>query len=99
MNHAAREAAARCPTCKEFFCRECITEHKGRLTCTACLQKIDRQETEKKDGAFRNAGKVVVGGLKALLSLMMLWMLFYGIGQLLLLFPDSFHSGNMWKDL
>ncbi|MBT8374528.1 MAG: rhomboid family protein, partial [Deltaproteobacteria bacterium] len=25
-NHGQREAVARCPKCRRYFCRECITE-------------------------------------------------------------------------
>ena len=38
-NHLERSAAGRCPTCSFFYCRECITEHAGRLLCAACVQK------------------------------------------------------------
>jgi hypothetical protein len=37
--HAGREAAARCPVCTRHFCRECVTEHHGRLLCFACLKE------------------------------------------------------------
>lgn len=35
--HAEREAAVRCPGCRRSFCRECVTEHDGRLLCRGCL--------------------------------------------------------------
>ena len=38
FNHALREAAARCPGCGNFFCRECVTEHDDRVLCAACLE-------------------------------------------------------------
>jgi hypothetical protein len=38
-NHAVRTAAGRCPGCHFFYCRECITEHDGRMLCAACVQK------------------------------------------------------------
>lgn len=41
-NHAAREASCRCPACKHFFCRECVTEHDTRLLCASCVSAISR---------------------------------------------------------
>jgi hypothetical protein len=38
-NHPERAAAARCPECVLFFCRECVTEHDGKLLCAACTRK------------------------------------------------------------
>jgi hypothetical protein len=37
FNHAQREAVARCPGCRRFYCRECVTEHDDRLMCAQCL--------------------------------------------------------------
>ncbi len=39
FNHAGREAAARCPGCRRFYCRECVTEHDGRVLCAECLRR------------------------------------------------------------
>ena len=99
INHESREAVARCPSCKSFFCRECITEHDGRVICASCLQKlVSEKETAQKKPKGKRLG--AIGGIvKAAVSLLVLWILFYAIGQFLLLFPDSFHSGEMWKDL
>jgi len=38
-HHQFREAAARCPECGRYFCRECITEHADRVLCASCLGK------------------------------------------------------------
>ena len=38
--HPEREAVARCPECGRFFCRECVTEHEGRLLCAACIGRL-----------------------------------------------------------
>jgi hypothetical protein len=37
QQHPHREAVARCPNCSQSFCRECITEHDGRMLCLPCL--------------------------------------------------------------
>ena len=47
-NHAGREAVARCPECRGFFCRECITEHEGRLICAQCQLRLARPEKRKR---------------------------------------------------
>ncbi len=39
-NHPAREAACRCPECRLDYCRECVTEHAGRLLCSGCIAKV-----------------------------------------------------------
>ncbi|MBV8819912.1 MAG: hypothetical protein JO022_16230 [Acidobacteriaceae bacterium] len=46
--HSAREAVARCPQCRNYFCRECVTEHDQRLICTACLKRISLQPAKKR---------------------------------------------------
>ncbi len=43
LNHATREAVARCPECGHFYCRECITEHDDRVICASCLKKLVQQ--------------------------------------------------------
>jgi hypothetical protein len=37
FNHMLREAVARCPECRRYFCRECVTEHEDKVLCAACL--------------------------------------------------------------
>ncbi len=99
INHASREAAARCPVCRNFFCRECITEHEGKVICASCLLTLTQEAGSKEKKSDRKLMRIPAGVLKALVSLLVLWILFYAAGQLLLLFPDSFHSGDMWKKL
>jgi hypothetical protein len=48
FNHGMREAAARCPECGRFYCRECITEHDDRVLCSACLKKLARAPLAKR---------------------------------------------------
>ena len=43
-NHALREAAVQCPSCKRFFCRECVTEHAGRMICVNCVAAVRPRE-------------------------------------------------------
>jgi len=97
MNHAAREAVARCPACKNFFCRECVTEHGGRVMCAACIQKSEASEVGRKSGVFSVGLGRCIHGAKMVFGIFLLWIFFYGIGQLLLLIPDSFHTGDLWR--
>jgi hypothetical protein len=48
FNHASREAAARCPNCKQDFCRECITEHAGKMLCVNCLKASSEKKKKKR---------------------------------------------------
>jgi len=48
FNHANREASARCPNCKHDFCRECITEHAGKMLCVNCLKKTSQKKKSQK---------------------------------------------------
>lgn len=90
--HPAREAVARCPECKRFFCRECITEHDDRLICASCLQKLAAKK-EARTGRF--AG--VKGLLACMMGLVLAWFFFYSMGRLLLLTPTRFHEGTVWQ--
>lgn len=94
LNHAHREAVARCPVCLRYFCRECITEHDQRVLCAACLHKESRSSDAH-------------GGLvsKALRSMPfaagfgLIWLFLYWIGRLLLATPTAFHEGTLWQQV
>ena len=92
FNHAAREAAARCPECHRFYCRECITEHEDRVLCAACLKKIAQPPFTQRR-AFVSATRVLQVGL----GLSLVWCFFYLLGLLLLSIPSSFHEGTCWQ--
>ncbi|MGN6553873.1 MAG: rhomboid family protein [Verrucomicrobiota bacterium] len=91
FNHAAREAAARCPECKQFFCRECITEHDDRVLCTACLRKLARVPLTKRAGFVG-----VMRGVQCLAGILIAWFFFFLIGEGLVRLSDSFHQNTMW---
>jgi hypothetical protein len=89
--HPEREAAARCPSCAGFFCRECIVEHEGRLLCTSCLARETasaKARLAKWAGARRHL-ELAAAALAAVL-------VFYGIGSILLNVPPEFHEGTIW---
>ena len=92
FSHSNREAAARCPECGRFFCRECVTEHEGRVICATCLRKIVQPRLTQRP-AFVVALRSVLG----LAGLLTAWLFFYLLGQILLTMPSSFHEGTLWK--
>lgn len=94
FNHAQREAAARCPECGRFFCRECVAEHDDRVICAACLKQLSappRQRSPFWPGALL-AGQCV-------LALLLAWFFFFFIGDWLLRLPASFHEATLWQVL
>jgi hypothetical protein len=92
FNHAVREAAARCPECKLFYCRECITEHDDRLICAACLKKLTNRSRSRHPRLFGVLRALPVG-----IGLGLLWIFFHLLGMTLLSIPSSFHDGTVWK--
>ena len=91
-NHRQREAVARCPQCRRYFCRECITEHEDRVLCASCLSKLHNRSSAR---PFKLYGLVriwqfLAGGI-------IIWMFFYYLGQALLGLPSSFHEGTLWQ--
>ncbi len=85
-HHASREAAARCPECARYFCRECISEHDGRVICAQCLKKAgDPRVARRRFAVFMQVTAVFIGGF-------LLWSSFYLLGKALLTVPSSFHD-------
>jgi hypothetical protein len=93
LNHASREAAARCPECGQFYCRECVTEHDGRVICALCLKRLAGEGQRKHRGIGR-LGRVA----GALLGVAAAWAFFYWTGQALLRIPAEYHEGALWKE-
>ena len=90
-HHPAREAAVRCPECGRCFCRECVTEHSGRLMCTPCLLRAAAGPLARRRG--------LVGVLRVaqlLSGMIVLWFFFYCLGQALLSIPSAYHEGEVW---
>jgi hypothetical protein len=92
-NHWQREAAARCPECGRFFCRECVTEHEDRILCAACVKNLV-------SGSKKTSTPVTVlfRTIQVLIAFFVLWIFFYSIGRTLLLLPDEFHEGTVWQE-
>lgn len=91
-NHTLREAVARCPECRRYFCRECVTEHEDRLVCAACLQVLIAPVERKL--RFRLAPVLLVAEGAA--GLFLLWMGFYLLARVLLWVPAAFHEATLW---
>lgn len=91
FNHAAREAVARCPECRQFFCRECITEHEDRVLCAACLSRLTRKPLLRR---FALSQIVPLGGCA--LGLLVAWFFFFLGGAFLVRLPDASHQGTLW---
>lgn len=91
FNHAMREAAARCPECSRFYCRECITEHDDRVLCSACLKKLARTPLAKRPAFVK-----VLRFAQCAAALVLTWFFFFIIGETLLKIPTTFHEGALW---
>ena len=87
--HPAREAAARCPACRQSFCRECVTEHDGRLLCTACLRKLAAPKAPRPLRLGFLWRPLQLG-----LGLGLAWAAFYVLGLVLLQTPAEWHEGK-----
>ncbi len=92
LRHRQREAVAMCPECGHYYCRECISEHEGRILCTRCLNVSALSEVKARGLAGRT-----VDLLSGSLGLLFLWMVFYYFGKFLLALPSSFHEGTLWS--
>ncbi len=86
LNHALREAVAQCPSCKRFFCRECVTEHSGRMICVNCVNVLTR------DGPDTEKRTRLRWTVTALAGLVITWLVFYYLGLTLARIPSQFHE-------
>lgn len=91
-NHPAREAVARCPGCTRYFCRECISEHEGRVLCALCLAQASKSEAVPRARLAR-LGRIVL----ALAGIATAWLFFDLFGHILVKIPESFHEGTVWE--
>jgi hypothetical protein len=87
--HPDREAAARCPSCHQYYCRECVVEHDTRFLCAACLQKSIEAGTSRRsiDLDWLSPVRLLLGCAGAYLSL-------YVIERILLLIPVNVYNGT-----
>lgn len=92
FNLLLREAVARCPECRQHYCRECVTEHEDRLVCASCLKKSTAAAS-----APRRAWRVFARLAWFRAGFLSVWLFFYFIGAMLVSLPTSFHELNVWK--
>ncbi len=92
--HGDREAVARCTGCHRYFCRECITEHDGRLLCAACLARLAAATPAARLRRFRP-----LRWGAACAALLALWLAYLCLGKLLLRLPSDFHEGVFWEEI
>ena len=91
VQHPTREAIARCPSCHEHFCRECVVEHDGALLCAACLARLGTP-AETRRRAWTRLREVAVTAL----GVVVMWLAFYSLGALLKAIPTTVHEGTIW---
>jgi len=84
LNHALREAAVQCPSCKRFFCRECVTEHHGRMICVGCVTTGAATHPRAR---FRTGWAIMAAA-----GLLLAWLTFYYLGLTLSRIPSEFHA-------
>lgn len=89
LHHAGREAVSRCPGCRAYFCRECVTDHAGRLLCRRCLDGAS--VGSRRGRAWWNRIRWAAG---ALLGALFAWATFYYAGSLLANLPSRFHGAG-----
>ena len=94
FNHSLREAVARCLECNRYFCRECIIEHKERVICAECLERINAQE-EKKDSIYLS---IITRTIATFITIFILWFTYYAIGEQLQKIPTFFQKGRLFEE-
>ena len=102
--HLEREAAARCPVCAHFYCRECVTEHAGRVICAACLRNLlstaatATTRWRRLGTGPRRALATLARGSQLVFSVVLAWFFFHLLGQWLLTSTAEFHQAVLWKE-
>ncbi len=87
--HSDREAAARCPSCHQYYCRECVVEHDTQFLCAACLQRAIEAGGTPTSALFD-----WLSPLRLLLGFAGAYVSFYLIERILLLIPVNVYNGT-----
>ena len=88
FNHTDREAASRCTACQRHFCRECVTLHGGLMICGACMAEKSKKRRSIKPQASQ------IFAILWPISLLLLWLIFRGLGGILINTPSTFHDAG-----
>jgi hypothetical protein len=75
-NHEAREAACRCG---RSYCRECVSEHEGRLLCAACLTLVVARSEQTNGGLGKLAPPGMIAG-----GILLAWLIYWAAGASLI---------------
>ncbi len=94
FHHASREPVARCPECGRYFCRECVSDHDGRLLCSDCLLALTKQQEEQQQTLI----KKLLPPLQLVFGLLGAWLAFYLLATGLLSIPATIHDGAIWHE-
>ena len=95
--HFERPASARCPSCHQFYCAECITEHDGRLTCASCLNEAREEAAAPKRSRSWTGWLQPMPVIQLVVAVVVVWIIFYLLAQTLTDIPDRFHDGTIWE--
>lgn len=101
--HEERAAAARCPSCRRFFCSECITEHDGKLTCAICLNAeseevvaaVPKTESGRLSKVFAWVRPFPI--FQLLIAITLMFALYLLLSRVILSIPNDFHEGTIWE--
>ena len=89
--HAGREAAARCPECGRFYCRECVSEHDDRVVCSSCIARLTAAK-----GARRSRSGWLPPALQAFAGFVLVWLFLFWFGRVLAAIPSAVHENSVW---
>jgi len=91
-NHELREAVCRCPQCRRSLCRECVTDHEGRLICASCL-RIEARNAVTPRRRGRRLKEIGIGVAGVFLA----WALYFGAAQSLITITERSERAA-WPD-
>lgn len=86
-NHEAREAVCRCVSCSRSYCRECVSEHEGRLLCAACLALTGKAKSARRSLFRRAAPALMIAG-----GLLLAWLTYWAMGELVINTARGLHT-------
>jgi hypothetical protein len=95
--HFDRSATVRCPSCRRFFCGECVTEHSGKLVCSSCLAAAAVEVGAERGKKRRRFSLHPAAWFQMMAAAGLVWGLFYFFARFLGGIPDSFHDGTIWE--